>query len=186
MLVCMGATLSMIVSQYGFENVLHQDLVILDPSRVAAQVVSGIGFLGAGTIIFWKSKIRGLTTAASLWTVAAVGLSIGGALYIAAIFATFFVLIILAVIKPLERILTKKRAVKEIKFSIRPAISLLALEEILKTLNLRPYLTDIQIESDETKENIHLIFKDDLPFDLFKIAEEIKKISGFEKIEVIE
>lgn len=71
MLVCIGSTLIMIVSQYGFEKIVHTGLIVVDPSRIAAQVVSGIGFPGAGT----KNKIKGLTTAASLWAVAAVGLS---------------------------------------------------------------------------------------------------------------
>src|ERR1700722_8647947 len=91
MLVCMGSTLVMIVSQHGFEKVVHAGLVVLDPSRVAAQVVSGIGFLGAGTILFWKNKIKGLTTAASIWAVAAVGLAIGGGLYVEALVTTILI-----------------------------------------------------------------------------------------------
>lgn len=63
-LVALGSALLMIVSQYGFSDVLERDLVRLDPSRIAAQVVSGIGFIGAGTIILQKQIVRGLTTAA--------------------------------------------------------------------------------------------------------------------------
>ena len=69
-LVALGSALFMIVSQYGFSGVLAGADVKLDPSRVAAQVVSGIGFLGAGTIIFQKQVVRGLTTAAGLWATA--------------------------------------------------------------------------------------------------------------------
>lgn len=101
MLVCVGACLFMIVSAYGFADVLGPR-VILDPSRVAAQVVSGIGFLGAGSILLRGEVVRGLTTAASLWTVAAVGLAVGSGLYVEAIAATVIILIILAGIKPLE------------------------------------------------------------------------------------
>src|SRR6201999_718256 len=97
MLVCLGAALVMIVSSFGFADVIGPG-VVLDPSRVAAQVVSGIGFLGAGTILFLRQEvIRGLTTAASLWTVAAVGLAVGNGLYTAAIGATVLIVIILAV-----------------------------------------------------------------------------------------
>ena len=78
MLVCVGSCLIMIVSQYGFAHVLTQQNVVLDPSRVAAQVVSGIGFLGAGAILARGEIVKGLTTAASIWTVAAVGLAVGG------------------------------------------------------------------------------------------------------------
>jgi putative Mg2+ transporter-C (MgtC) family protein len=101
MLVCVGSCLIMIVSQYGFASVLSQN-VVLDPSRVAAQVVSGIGFLGAGAILARGEIVKGLTTAASIWTVAAVGLAVGGGLYLAASASTVIILIILAGIKPLE------------------------------------------------------------------------------------
>ena len=72
-LVCLGSALFMIVSQHGFSDVLGTAGVGLDPSRIAAQVVSGIGFLGAGTIIIQKQFVRGLTTAAGLWATAAIG-----------------------------------------------------------------------------------------------------------------
>jgi putative Mg2+ transporter-C (MgtC) family protein len=102
MLVCVGSCLFMVVSAYGFATVIGPG-VILDPSRVAAQVVSGIGFLGAGSILLRGDLVRGLTTAASLWTVAAIGLAVGGGLYVEAIAATAIILVILAGIKPLEK-----------------------------------------------------------------------------------
>jgi putative Mg2+ transporter-C (MgtC) family protein len=103
MLVSVGAALFMLVSAFGFADSLVNPHVVLDPSRVAAQVVSGIGFLGAGAILFRRDKIRGLTTAASLWTVAAIGLAVGGGLYVAAVGATAVIFVILAGVKPLER-----------------------------------------------------------------------------------
>jgi putative Mg2+ transporter-C (MgtC) family protein len=102
MLVSVGSALFMIVSAYGFDGVLRPERVVLDPSRVAAQVVSGIGFLGAGTILVRNQWVHGLTTAANIWAVAAIGLAAGGALYLAAFAATAIILVILAVIKPLE------------------------------------------------------------------------------------
>lgn len=86
-LVALGSALFCIVSQFGFGFELK------DSSRVAAQVVSGIGFLGAGTIIFQKNVVRGLTTAAGLWVTAAIGLSCGTGMYIPAVVTTFMVLI---------------------------------------------------------------------------------------------
>jgi len=103
MLVCVGASLIMLVSAFGFADVLGQEGVILDPSRVAAQVVSGIGFLGAGSIFLRGEVVRGLTTAASLWSVAGIGLAVGGGMYTAAFGATIIILVILAGVKPLER-----------------------------------------------------------------------------------
>src|SRR5271155_3861443 len=103
MLVCVGSCLIMIVSQYGFSNILtHQ--IVLDPSRIAAQVVSGIGFLGAGAILARGEIVKGLTTAASIWTVAAIGLAVGGGLYFAAGVSTAVILAILAGVKPLEQL----------------------------------------------------------------------------------
>lgn len=103
MMVSVGATLYMIVSSYGFNEVLANEKVMLDPSRVAAQVVTGIGFLGAGTIIFLRQGIiRGLTTASGLWTVAGIGLAIGGGMYVAGIVTTLIALIILWILQPIE------------------------------------------------------------------------------------
>jgi len=92
MLVCVGSCLFMVVSAFGFSDILTTPHVILDPSRIAAQVVSGIGFLGAGSILLRGEVVRGLTTAASLWTVAAIGLAVGGGLYVEAVFATILIL----------------------------------------------------------------------------------------------
>ena len=103
MLVCMGAALFMVTSAVGFSDVLGGEHVMLDPSRVAAQVASGIGFLGAGTIILRRKIVHGLTTATSIWSVAAVGLAVGGGLYVAAGGATCIMIGILAGVRPLER-----------------------------------------------------------------------------------
>ena len=92
-LVGLGSALFMVVSQYGFEHILTtQPNVSLDPSRIASQVVSGIGFIGAGTIIFQKQVIRGLTTAAGLWATAAIGLACGTSMYVIAVASTVMVL----------------------------------------------------------------------------------------------
>ena len=91
-LVALGSALFCIVSQYGF------GVELKDSSRVAAQVVSGIGFLGAGTIIFQKNMVRGLTTAAGLWVTAAIGLACGTGMYMAAGLTTLMMLLGLEVI----------------------------------------------------------------------------------------
>ncbi|MBQ7419940.1 MAG: MgtC/SapB family protein [Prevotella sp.] len=94
-LVALGSALFMIVSAYGFSDVPMSDLHRWDVSRIAAQVVSGIGFIGAGTIIFRKSEnvVSGLTTAAGVWVTAAIGLACGGGMYILAIGSTVLVLL---------------------------------------------------------------------------------------------
>lgn len=123
MLVCVGSCLLMIVSSFGFRDALSMAHTELDPSRVAAQVVSGIGFLGAGSILLRGEVIRGLTTAASLWTVAAIGLSVGGGLYAVSTAATFIILVILVAIKPMERIYRNRIQVHVLKL-VAPSQSL--------------------------------------------------------------
>jgi putative Mg2+ transporter-C (MgtC) family protein len=131
MLVCVGSCLFMVVSAYGFAGVLSPR-VILDPSRVAAQVVTGVGFLGAGSIILRNEVVKGLTTAASLWTVAAVGLAVGGGLYLAALAATVIVLVILAGIKPLEERFRNGRGAVELRLqAARGAVSIDLLRQTL-------------------------------------------------------
>jgi putative Mg2+ transporter-C (MgtC) family protein len=95
MLVALGSALFTIVSAYGFHSFLSsgQSVVRADPTRIAAQIVTGIGFLGAGAIIRQGLSIRGLTTAATLWVVAAIGLAAGAGYYSAAVITTGLVLI---------------------------------------------------------------------------------------------
>ena len=101
--VAIGSALIMIVSKYGFSDVVNGTSVVVDPSRIAAQIVSGIGFLGAGVIIFQRNAIRGLTTAAGLWTTAGIGMAVGAGAYVIGIVATALVLFGFIVLRPLER-----------------------------------------------------------------------------------
>jgi putative Mg2+ transporter-C (MgtC) family protein len=96
-LVAMGSALFMILSQYGFDLALrhYASTASFDPSRIASQVVTGIGFIGAGTIIFQKHVVRGLTTAAGLWVTSAIGMTIGAGLYTLGLASTVLVLICL-------------------------------------------------------------------------------------------
>ncbi|HKV32486.1 MAG TPA: MgtC/SapB family protein [Candidatus Dormibacteraeota bacterium] len=94
-MVSLGSALFTIVGAYGFSQT--------DPSRVAAQIVTGIGFLGAGTIFLRKDLVRGLTTAATIWAVAAIGMAAGTAQYLTAFFTTLLILAVLMVLKPIER-----------------------------------------------------------------------------------
>jgi putative Mg2+ transporter-C (MgtC) family protein len=97
LLVAVGSALFTIVGAYGFHDFLDSgaNVVRADPTRIAAQVVTGIGFLGAGAIIRQGFSVRGLTTAATLWVVAAVGMAAGAGYYTAAVFTTALVLIAL-------------------------------------------------------------------------------------------
>lgn len=105
-LVCVGAALVMITSEYIFEKYIG--LTDLDPTRLGAQVVSGIGFLGAGTIIRDGFNVRGLTTAASLWAVSCVGIAVGAGFYGGAVVATVFVFLTLITLKKAERLFSRR------------------------------------------------------------------------------
>jgi len=105
-LVSLGSTLVMLTSLYIFD--IYKDKVPLDPARIAAGVITGIGFLGAGTIIRMGQDVRGLTTAASLWVTAAIGLSVGCGFYISSIFTTIFVIFVLCFLRGIENRLLKK------------------------------------------------------------------------------
>ncbi|MDR4306288.1 MgtC/SapB family protein [Chelatococcus sambhunathii] len=131
MLVCVGACLAMIVSAYGFDDVRATGQTSFDPSRVAAQVISGVSFLGAGTILLRGEVVRGLTTAASIWGVAAIGLAIGGGLYVASAAATIIVVAILAGVKPLEERYRDRMRARDLRLvALRGALTIDRLHEI--------------------------------------------------------
>ncbi len=90
-IVCLGSALIMVISKYGFFDVVVRDSVQVDASRVAANIITGISFLGAGVIFLKGSSIRGLTTSAGLWTTAACGMAIGAGMYAVGIFTTILV-----------------------------------------------------------------------------------------------
>ncbi|ELY3192601.1 MgtC/SapB family protein [Salmonella enterica] len=116
-LVGIGSAMFMIVSKYGFEDILLESHVALDPSRIAAQVVSGMGFLGAGTIIIQKQIVKGLTTAAGMWVTAAIGLVIGSGLYEIGIYGAFLTLVVLEVFRQLSNRLLSRHCGLLVKLS---------------------------------------------------------------------
>jgi putative Mg2+ transporter-C (MgtC) family protein len=99
-LVCLGSCLTMLTSLYIFD--IYSAVAPLDPARIAAGVITGIGFLGAGTIIREREGIRGLTTAASLWVIAAIGLAVGCGFYTAGIISTVLAIVVLFFLKYAE------------------------------------------------------------------------------------
>lgn len=117
-LVGMGSAMFMIVSKYGFEDIIRESHVVLDPSRVAAQEVSGMGFLGAGTIILQKQVVKGLITAAGMWVTAAIGLVIGSGLYEIGIYGAFLTLIVQEVFRQLSNRLLSRHCGLQVKLSL--------------------------------------------------------------------
>lgn len=192
-LVCLGSTTIMLLSIYGFSDFVYSYNVRMDPARLAAQVISGIGFLGAGAIMRNGNIIKGLTTAASLWVVAAIGLCIGAGFYKAAVISTLLVLITLFIMNKLEKLLTKKRSSKQISFYIMDNYT-----EISKLLSLFEYhnikVINMNVNSENEPEQfegdkhsyIHLNIACKVPkkMDLWYVLEQIRKDSKILSIKV--
>jgi putative Mg2+ transporter-C (MgtC) family protein len=159
-LVSLTACLLMIVSAYGFSDVLNtQPNTTLDPSRIAAQVVTGIGFLGAGVIIFRKNSIRGLTTAASLWAVAAIGLANGGGLIWPAIIATAIILALQTLLRPLEMRLFRNRRVLQIGFDVdHNSNALTEIRSVLRDAGLDTTKVNVRSARDEDVYQVDMEF----------------------------
>jgi putative Mg2+ transporter-C (MgtC) family protein len=113
-LVCVGSALVMLVSVYGFTGELAHIGDGVDPSRIAAQVVAGVGFLGAGTILRHGNTITGLTTAASLWIVSGIGLAVGIGFYLGAVLTTLMVLVSLMMLLRLENSFARMKRLRRL------------------------------------------------------------------------
>ena len=122
-LVSLGSALLLIVSQYGFGALLGEPGVSLDPSRIASQVVTGIGFIGAGTIIFQKQIVRGLTTAAGIWVTAGIGMAIGAGMYWLGTSAAVLTLVGLEVLSFLFKSIGMKSSYVEFSTSRREVVN---------------------------------------------------------------
>jgi putative Mg2+ transporter-C (MgtC) family protein len=135
MLVCVGATMFMLVGVYGWTGLeLGNDIgVVVDPARVASYVVSGIGFLGAGAIIRHGINVRGLTTAASLWVVAAIGVGVGAGLYAFSLATTALVLLALWPLGQVKRLLAGKQdAARRLGVTLEPGGSVVAVLAVIE------------------------------------------------------
>ena len=142
-LVSLGSALIMIVSQHGFSEILDTPNVNLDPSRIASQVVTGIGFIGAGTIILHKQIVRGLTTAAGIWATSGIGLAIGAGMYTLGISATILTLIGLEVLSFFFKKVGMKSSVVELTTDNKETLNQLA-----KKFNSKDFLI-VSFQMDE-------------------------------------
>src|SRR5580692_8121119 len=186
MLVCVGSCLIMIVSQYGFSSILTEKNVVLDPSRIAAQVVSGIGFLGAGAILARGEIIKGLTTAASIWTVAAVGLAVGGGLYLAASSSTVIILIILAGIKPIEEAYRSRNQSCQLKIevdngSLTPELLRSALD--LRTGQIKRFL--VQTRDTQGSDDLLVLISKVSSQDIASFSNKLNELDGVKSVTVV-
>ena len=182
-LVSLGSALFMVVSIFGFYDILNERHVILDPSRVAAQVASGIGFIGAGTIILRREIVKGLTTAASIWAVAAVGLAVGGGMFLASVAATVLALAILVLAKPVKKRLFPNRKARFVTLVIDQNTSLARLRSEIDASNLSLDRIVVRPGPSRDKDSAELVLgKGSDEENLLSLTDKLRRISGVHEV----
>jgi putative Mg2+ transporter-C (MgtC) family protein len=185
-LIAVGATLLMLLSIWLPQE--HRDMKNGDPGRIAAQVVSGIGFLGAGAMIRLGNNVRGLTTAASLWLIAAVGLAIGAGMYIAALITEALSLVTLFALDIVEKRLfpTERNKVLEISYK-NNNYRTREVQDIISSYGVR--ILSIDVDQNILKHRgVRLRILVGIPetADLAKLAKALRAAGDVERIEIKE
>lgn len=175
-LICMGATLAMLISIYVPQEYLG--LKNGDPGRIAAQVVTGVGFLGAGAIIQMKGSVRGLTTAAGIWMVATIGMAVGLGMYALSITATLLILVVLHWFERWEHRTSMGAESRIIRLIINGVIT--DFEPYRKVLgDSHVAITNMYLEynydEDVTRLNIVVLFKEST--DYIRIFEKLRTLN---------
>lgn len=181
-LVCMGSCLTMLIVH--FLITAYEGQINIDPSRMAGQVVSGIGFLGAGAILRHGASVKGITTAASIWVVAGIGLACGIGFYTGAVLATIIICAVLMYLKGFEDKLSRKKRIRLIEIEGD------AEKQLIIPLNdlLRDYGIDVKsmdaAENPETGRQKILFYVEyeKKQFDLAEISAKIYEIEGILKV----
>lgn len=181
MLVCVGACLIMLTNQY-----IYQTTQTGDPMRLGAQVVSGIGFLGAGTIIVTRhNQIKGLTTAAGLWSAAGVGLALGVGFYEAALVAGFAIFFVLTILQRWDDRMHSKTRIVDIYVELEEGISVGSFIRGVRDMELE--ISDIQIDRDNSADQNTLgmfaTLKAKRRCNHTALMEKIRKIDGVRYLE---
>ena len=183
LLVALGTCLFMILSIYGFDFMLGRDHVSFDPSRIASQVVTGIGFIGAGTIILQKQMVRGLTTAAGLWVTAAIGLACGAGMYVIAVVTSAIVLTSLGLINVFLPYVSQKE--RHVTFLAEDYV---VMTEVLDNLR-REKITVLNYEmhKDAEENNGKMLVSIEIRTKKYDTVQAIKSIlRDFEKVELVQ
>lgn len=187
-LVCLGSTLVMLLSAYGFSQFAGKPNITMDPTRLAAQVISGIGFLGAGTILRNGLSITGLTTAASLWVVAAIGLASGAGFYFAAILTTIMVLLSLWMLNAVEKKFFSSKRVYLLKVhAVRTTGVMNDVTALLERLGV--VIISLSLEEDDRNEDrveLQIIMSLKLPKGLkaLLMVDEIRQLKNVSGVSV--
>lgn len=183
LLVAVGSCLFMILSAYGFDAFLNQDHVSFDPSRIASQVVTGIGFIGAGTIILQKQMVRGLTTAAGVWVTAAIGLACGAGMYVIACITTVIVLTSLGLINVLLPYISQRE--RRVMFL---AEDYEVMTEVLENLRSEKItVLNYEMHKDAEENNGKMLVSLEIRMQRYDNVKSITSIlKDFEKVEIVQ
>ncbi|HEU0165679.1 MAG TPA: MgtC/SapB family protein [Thermomicrobiales bacterium] len=178
--VCVGAALITIVSIYGFPAPGGEQAVSLDPSRIAAQIVSGVGFIGAGVIFMRRDVVRGLTTAASVWAISGVGITAGAGLYIPAAVGAGFMLLIQRGLRPLERRFFRHQATQhdvEIVASHAPD-AVARIRQLLMGSSIHLHAIDVDRGGDGKADTIHLNLRTEKTDEILSLVDLLQDTDG--------
>src|SRR5215210_7731558 len=183
-LVSLGSAMFMVVLIFGFSDILNERHVILDPSRVAAQVASGIGFIGAGTIILRREVVKGLTTAASIWAVAAVGLAVGGGMFLAAGFATLLALALLVLAKPLKaRMFPDRKQARRVMLVVERGTPLAELREQIEASEVPLERIVVRPSSVDQEDDAELVLGEgSREEELLSLMDGLRRVSGVREV----
>lgn len=166
--VACAAALMMIISKYAFYDVTMDGMLLgadirLDPSRVASTIVSGVGFLGAGTIFVNKNKISGLTTAAGIWATSGVGMAMGAGMYVVGIAATIIIVLSQVLLHMNFKFLQDDRTMRLEVFHVTEEHYQSKMKELLRTHKIHVHETEIKKESADSKTYAFII---EVPFNV--------------------
>lgn len=179
-LICLGATFLMIISQFtsGSNG---------DPSRIAAQVISGIGFIGGGVIMKYGFNIKGITTASTIWIVTAVGLGIGAKMYFESILITFFSWIILFIVNKLEHRFFEGDEFKVLIIDLK-SVELVDedIKQKLNKYNLKPKTLEIEKIINKNKTRYQFLISIPRNLDLDKVIKELNELKKIQKISLVD
>ena len=186
-LVCVGSALFMLVSIYGFDDIapvtttLEDDIgTRRDTARIAAQVVSGIGFLGAGTILHGGLTIKGLTTAASLWIVSAIGLAVGSGMYLLSTVATMLTMLTLVTFRTWEKRFAGTRSDRRfIRVVTRNTPGIITeITAFLSDCGIKVKTLNVKTDNKNGNNILELYLKIDMTIDMVEVADGIQNIDG--------
>jgi putative Mg2+ transporter-C (MgtC) family protein len=157
---------------------------LLDPSRVAAQVASGIGFIGAGTIILRREIVKGLTTAAGIWAVAAVGLAVGGGMFLAAGSATLLALALLVLARPVkQRLFPNRKEARRVRLVVGRETSLAELRSEIEALEVPLERIVVRPGSTAEADDAELVLgKGSQEEELLSLIDSLRRVSGVREV----